>query len=353
MAKRYALFLFLLASCVDPFATETKKESDRFTIEGSITNQSPPYQLKITKSANYTQNIDGITRYVSGAVVKVCDDEGACTPYFETAVGRYQTAVGAPSGVVGKSYHVEITTADGIRIFSYPEAMLLAPPITNVYAEYDPTSLIEEGFQVYLDVQDPGDTPNYYKWESLGFTPYSKYCFSMESEQSIFSIASDKIINGNLLSRVPIKKVPFNSTTHYVLQVYQVALSADAYAFLDGIRKQVQSTGSIFDPPPSFLRGNLYNPDDTGNEILGYFLVGGTSRQDLVLDRSTTGMFPSPYIGTVDDPLYCGDPCNIACATFGGGTCGVRPCPPDCATLPGKTNIAPPSWPFPHLPCGD
>ncbi|HTE32755.1 MAG TPA: DUF4249 domain-containing protein [Chryseolinea sp.] len=354
MLTRYApVVLISFLSCVDPFSTETKKESDRYIIEGTFSNQAPPYSLKITKSANYSQNLDGITRYVSGATVQAFDAEGNCTPYFEVETGRYQTAVGATPGEIGKSYHLEITTPDGSRIFSHPEQMIDSPPITSVYAEFDPSTIIDEGFSVYLDVKDPADEKNYYKWETIGYYPYSQYCFTLEGERSIFAIESDKTVDGNILSRVPIKHIAFNSTTNYVLQVYQLALSAGAYEFLDGIKKQVQSTGSIFDPPPSFLRGNLYNPDDDLDIVLGYFIVAGASRKDLVLDRSTTGQFPHPYIGTIDEPLYCGDPCNQLCVGFGGGTCGNRPCPPDCANLPGKTNIAPDAWPLTHHPCGD
>jgi hypothetical protein len=349
----YFLLSLLIIGCVDPFSTETRKDSDHYTIEGGITDQAPPYKIQITKSANYSQNLDGITRYVSGATINVCDEEGNCIPFFEVSAGKYETAVGATPGEIGRQYHVEITTADNVRIFSNPEKMMASPPITAVYSEFDPATVIEEGFQIYLDVEDPSDERNYYKWETRGYEPYSRFCFSVKNEESIFSIESDKIINGNLLSRVPITKISFHSTTLYVLEVYQLALSAGAYEFLDGIKKQVESTGSIFDPPPSFLRGNLYNIDDPTVEVLGYFIVAGTSRKDLVLDRSTTGLFPMPYIGIADTPLYCGDPCDPLCVGFGGGNCGFRPCPPDCANLKGKTNIAPDSWPLPHEECGD
>jgi hypothetical protein len=347
------LLAVLLTTCVDPFSTETKKQSSQITVEGQITSGPPPYNIKITESANYSRNLDGITRYVSGANVQVCDDEGNCIPFFEVEAGRYQTAVGAPQGEIGKSYHVEITIGDNMHIRSTPEPMIDSPPITNVYAEYDPATIHSEGFQVYIDVQDPAEQRNYYKWETRGFQPYSQYCFSIESERSIFAIESDKLVNGNMLSRVPVKRIGFKTTTFYVLEVYQLAISAAAYDFLDGVKKQVESTGSIFDPPPSFIRGNLYNADDRSTEVLGYFIVAGASQKDLVLDRTSTGLIPSPFIGLVPEPVYCGDPCNPLCVAFGGGTCGFRPCPPDCAYLPGKTNIAPASWPFVHQPCGD
>jgi hypothetical protein len=342
-----------LLACVDPFQTAIHEEGERYVVEGEITNQNGPFKLQITRTANYSRKLDGITTYVSGAQAQVCDDEGNCFPYFEVEKGRYQTAVNTIQPEPGKSYHLEISLPDGSRIRSHDEKMLPSPDITEAYFEFDPSTLQSDGFQIYVDVNDPAGQRNYYKWETSAYYPYSTYCFSVDQERSIDNIASDQNINGNVLSRKHITAVPFNSTTFSVVEVYQLALTPNAYEFLSAIKKQVQSSGSIFDPPPSFIRGNLYNPDDENDEVLGYFIVAGTSQKDVVIDRSKTGLFPDYYTELEKEPLYCGDPCNLLCVSFGGGKCGVRPCPPDCAYLPGKTNIAPKSWPLNHHPCGE
>lgn len=352
MLKRTSYLLFiLLISCVDPFSTGTTKETDRFVVEGSITNQLPPYVLKISKSANFSQGLDGIPRYVSGAAAKICDNYGNCIPYFEVEKGRYQTANNVAVGVVGNTYHVEITTSDGKRFFSYPEEMVASPPMERGYFEFDPNDVLSKGFNVYVDVNDPVDEQNYYKWETENYYQYSSFCFSKFYERNVQFIASDRTINGNRLSRAQVAVVPFNSSSTWIVQVYQLALSGSAFNFLEQVKKQANTTGSIFDPPPTFLRGNFYNPDNEKDEVLGYFLVAGVSRLDLVIDRTGTGKFPSPSFILRQDPLYCGEPCDPNCVERAGGTCGDRPCPPDCANIPGNTNIAPAAWPFPHREC--
>jgi Domain of unknown function (DUF4249) len=355
MIRRYSVFIFIfLLACVDPFSTQTEKESDRIVVEGEITDQAPPYNIRLTTTSNYSQTLDGIIHYVSGAQISVCDDDGACIPFFEVDKGRYQTAVNAARGKIGKSYHVEILTAEGKHIFSKPETMIPSPPVTKVYFEYDLSTLSSEGFHVYIDTDDPADARNYYKWETIGYDPYSQYCFNKISDKPLELIASDERANGKAISRLQVRRVPYNTTAFYVLEVYQLALSPGAYAYLNSVKKQIQSTGSIFDPPPSFIRGNLYNTEDESENVLGYFVAAGTSRKDLVIDRTSTvvGAYPRPFVSPVAEPQYCGDPCNLLCVAWTGGKCGNRPCPPDCAFLPNVTNIAPDAWPLPHHPCG-
>jgi hypothetical protein len=348
-----SLFIIVVAGCVDPYHVATRATSPRLVVEGFITNGTPPYEVTLTESANYSKELDGITRYVSGASIQICDDTGVCNPLVEVSKGKYKTALDATPGVVGKSYHVEITTPDGRIIFSRPEMLKTPPPIKRVYYEYDVSTVLTEGFKVYIDTEDPAGERNYYKWETESYFPYSRFCFTREVEKDINYIASDKNVDGNTLSRIRVKNVPLTSTSYWVVQVYQFSLSAEAFSFFDGIKKQINSKGSIFDAPPSYLRGNLYNRNDPDEVVLGYFFASAATRMDVAVNRADPNVSPRPSSQIVSDPLYCGDPCNQDCVTRGGGTCGTRPCPPDCASLPGKTNIAPDAWPLPHQSCGN
>ncbi len=314
----------------------------------------PPYSVTLSTTANFNQELDGIPRMISGASVQVCDDEDNCIPFFEVARGQYSTAMNATPGEVGKTYHVEITLADGTNIASQPETMKAPVPIERVYWEYDPATVVETGFTVYVDTEDLKGEKNYYKWETDNYYPYSeRFCFTRFYERNVQFISSDKNVDGNLISRMPVKVVAYSSTSMFVSQVYQLTISARAYEFLDNIKKQANTSGSIFDPPPGFLRGNLFNVNDSGNEVLGYFIVAAASRKDVVIDRSVPDSEPRPFVFPVKEPLYCGDPCDPLCVSYGGGTCGNRPCPPDCVDLPGITNIAPEAWPYPHQECGN
>ena len=132
-----------------------------------------------------------------------------------------------------------------------------------------------------------------------------------------------------------------------------MALSASAYTFLNNLEKQINVEGSIFDPPPSFLRGNILNIEQPEKIALGYFYVAGVAESDIAIDRSQVGKNPDIFIGLQPDPLYCGDPCDPMCVTFGGGKCGVKPCPPECNSMPDITYIPPNAWPLPYKRCDE
>lgn len=343
-----------MCNCVDPFSTPVTRELTAYVIDGKITDLDPPYKVTVMESSNYSSRFDGYTRFVSEATVQVCDDLGNCIPFYEMEKGRYESASNVPKGVPGRSYHVEIQTKEGKKIYSEPELLRKSPPIREVYYEYDINTVQKEGFDVYLDTDDPAEEKNFYKWESIGYFPYSSQCFHIIASDPYPLIASDKNTNGNTISRLKVRNVSFNRRDHYVVEVYQYALSQRAYDFVSHVKTQITSVGSIFDPPPSFIRGNLYNPEDPDEVVLGYFVVAGVYRKGVAIDRAIGGLTPFPSSKPLEPtPCYCGVPCPASCE--GGASnpckCGDPPCPPECDGKPGLTSVAPPEWPLPHNPC--
>ena len=126
-----------------------------------------------------------------------------------------------------------------------------------------------------------------------------------------------------------------------------------AYDFLKNLNDQINLTGSIFDPPPTFIRGNIQNDEDPDDIILGYFIVAGTSKIEIAVDRSIPENAPTHYATILDPPLYCGDPCDFVCVTMAGGICGLPPCPPACNNLPYVTYQPPDSWPLDENICDE
>lgn len=352
MGPQFLWILFFATGCIDPFAVQITEQPEQYVVYGRITDQEPPYKVVISKTSNYSRNIDGFTQYISEATVQVCDNLGNCIPFFEMAKGQYETTLQAPRGIVGRFYHVEIVTKEGARIESKEEELIASPPITAVYYEYDINSVQLDGFQAYLDTNDPANEKNYYKWETTSYYPYSTQCFYKIEGASYPLIASDQNTNGNSLSRVFLRDVTFNRRDYFVVEAHQFALSQEAYQFWNEIKKQVDATGSIFDPPPSYIRGNLFHPDDEGKNVLGYFMVAGVSVKGVAIDRAVGELTPIPQSKElVPAPCYCGIPCPGSCGPFNPCKCGDPPCPPECSLVPGVTSVAPKDWPLPHDPC--
>ncbi len=337
-----------LTSCIDPFETQVEQGESRLVVQGHITSAAGPYQVVLSYSGNYSQLVDGVAEFISGAYVCIHDDQGDCSELFEGSTGVYKSWDDNFTGVIGRSYYLEVILPNGKRYLSRPEKMIPPPEISTVYYEFKTeTNLQPEGFYVYIDVKDPADQVNFYKWETVSWYLYSwDPCWKRIPDFSPFNIESDKNINGNKIARKLVKIVPYNSRFPYVVTVNQLGLSENAFDYLDNLSDHINLSGSIFDPPPGFIRGNIQNDEDPEEVVLGYFYAAGTSSIEVAVDRSIPEKSPTGYYQIENAPLYCGDPCDWLCVTFAGGKCGLPPCPPECNELPNITYKPPESWPY-------
>ena len=352
----FSLYLAMMCSgCIDPYETIVEEGEQRLVVQGEITSADGPYQVVLSYSGNYSKLVDGVTEFISDAYVCIHDDHGNCSELFEDTRGIYKTLDNGFKGEIGHSYYVEIILPNGKRYLSEPELMIRPPEISRIYAEYhEETDLDPEGFYVYVDVEDPSDQVNFYKWETVSWYLYSwDPCWRRVPDFSPFNIESDKNINGNKIARQLVKIVPYNGRLPYVVTTYQLGLSEPAYNFLKNLNDQINLTGSIFDPPPTFIWGNIKNVEDPDEIVLGYFIAAGTTNIEIAVDRSVPDKAPSYYSPILDPPLYCGDPCDYLCVAFAGGICGLPPCPPACNDLPNITYKPPESWPLVENICDE
>ena len=56
----------------------------------------------------------------------------------------------------------------------------------------------------------------------------------------------------------------------YSINVKQYALSHEAYLFFEKIKKNTEQLGSIFDPQPSELQGNIHCITNPAETVVGY-----------------------------------------------------------------------------------
>ena len=84
------------------------------------------------------------------------------------------------------------------------------------------------------------------------------------------------------------------------LQIYQHSITKEAYTFFAAIEQQENSQGGIFDPPPAALAGNLYNPEDPDEQVIGIFDASVVSSYEVVID-SADSPYPIPEFVYFDD----------------------------------------------------
>ncbi len=322
MLRKLIYILFLLTgSCIDPYRVDVPEGQQLLTVEGLIHTGPGPHAITLTRSATYGSVFESLIRPVTGATVVIRDTEGRITFLAEGPEGRgnYFT----PSefqAEIGQSYTLQIQTVDGKMYTSLPERVESVPDIEGitvntvtvpVEGETNPRS----GVQLISEINDPADQNNFYFWRISPivyilktrpdlFTPrpspefpdriifpkpccYICYRTEITGSRNLF-IAQDDDFNG-LTTRIPaafIEDDGLRFVDKLRVDLKQYAISQEAYRFLRLVKQQAGVNGSIFDPPPATIRGNMISLDDPEEVVLGYFMAGGESMKRIYISKS-------------------------------------------------------------------
>jgi hypothetical protein len=101
-------------------------------------------------------------------------------------------------------------------------------------------------------------------------------------------VETDFLFNG-LSTLIPIHKIKDDGRRfgeRYRLEMKQYSIPEDAYKFLQLVKQQLQISGSVFDPLPATIRGNMESQTDENEIVLGYFLALDEKSKVVYVNRS-------------------------------------------------------------------
>ena len=349
MKRVFYLLLFLPLACIDPYEVNVAEGPQLLTVEGVLTTGEGPHEIRLTRGATYGSVFEGLVRPVRDATVVIRDNFGNVTFLSEDVEdrGTYLTPDGFKA-VVGRSYTLQIELIEGAVYNSLPERVNSVPQIENldfsvlripVEGELNDRS----GVQIVADVADPADQDNFYYWRTGESTFILKtrpdlftirppdaddrdpdpkdcceFCFQTEfySNAGIY-IANDASFNG-LNTQLPVGFIEDDGIRFietYRTEIRQISVSPEAYRFLRLVKQQSEISGSVFDPPPANIRGNIISLDNPDEVVLGYFMAGGEATEEIYINGSDMS-FRQP----------------------------VSIIPDDCRVLPNTTTETPDDW---------
>lgn len=186
------MYLFLNA-CISPLDISTSFH-EQLVVEGMITDQPGPYEVKISKTISVQSQL-GAPTGVSGATVVIKDDQGNSETLDEKSSGSYYT--NTFEGEVGKTYSISITTREGNTYESIPEKMLPVgdfrnlsyefvqneppPPVfveqqrlppgqeySNFFLDKGPGATSTNGFKIYIDSEVLPEQEGRVRWRWTG-----------------------------------------------------------------------------------------------------------------------------------------------------------------------------------------
>lgn len=308
MKNRYGIICLLLwlftSSCVEPFETPAiESPNGLLVVEGFLNSSSGPTVVTVSRTQNLA-DADSLL-YEIGAQVRIESERGITYPLSETGNGTYSSP--AVPVQPGEKYRLLIRTRNSQEYVSELVSALQAPPIDTVGWRAE-----NNGIRIFVSTQDRENNTQYYRWafeETWEYrTPYQllynlvggepvyppepreniNRCWTTEKPGTIL-IGSSAALNDNLIYEFPITFLPQESikiNTKYSVLVRQYALSKEAYDYWLNLKKNTENLGSLFDPQPSQVIGNIRCVSQPEETVLGYFDVTAATEKRIFIRQN-------------------------------------------------------------------
>ncbi len=325
--------LVWIAACKKPYAPSiTASNVNYLVVEGVISTGQDSTIIKLSRTVKLSGNAS--TNPELNAQVSVEDNKGNTFRMTELANGQYQLA--SLDFDKTANFRLRIITADSKIYLSDFVAEKDTPPIDSIGF-----IIQSDGVQLYANTHDPNNNTRYYRWdyvETWQFHAQYKSDFITDGQELVLRTAAQQIYScfGNnnsssitlgssaklqqdIIYQNPITQVPSTSEkleSKYSILVKQYALTADAFNFWQNLKKNTEQLGSIFDPQPSNLNGNIRCITNPTEPVIGYISVTNIQQKRIFIDNSQLPLAWRPSY-----PYQCEMDSNFFCALLGGGTC--------------------------------
>jgi len=297
------LLLSFLWSCeTEIFDFKTQNLSNAIVVFGEVTNVPGPYIFRLNYTSGYTA-YDATQFYgqaVGNAKVVILQDGKDEVVLKETKAGVYQT----PNGFVGKigsTYQLKIKTADGLEIQSAPEKLIAPSTFSQMDYDFVPANKVENmRFDVHLKIKDVKNTEDFYvvkRQDYIQFLttcpppppppapvpPCNCKCWQAPPNSQV-SLVNDFLTDGQELT-LDTKSVNYHDFTDWVIQFDLYHVPSNYYTYWKRLEEQRQIGGGLFDKIPAQVLGNLTCTSNADQQVLGYFVVAGRTKNRLKIDR--------------------------------------------------------------------
>lgn len=310
------LVLLLATGCLKELDFALGEQENELVVYGILTDQPGRHRVNITRTNPFETQVAPAP--VSGAVLTLEDGQSRQYPFVEIEPGVYQLADTLFKAEAGERYALEVRLADGQ---AYRSEWGLTPKRVKPDSAYAGRVERERKTQLelYIDVPIPADpTGVFLRWEvtrvwrrtsvdlATVFQDYFRFrapkvCYMTEApnpndlqlfgskRQGDFSLRRQAILN------LPLDEKFFERN---VFQVLQYRITEEAFNYWNDIKRVNNPEGTIFDPPPATVRGNIYSKQDPQVRILGFFEVAAV---DTVYTSVTSSLFLPTF---VPDPCF-------------------------------------------------
>lgn len=282
------VLLFFTDSCIEPFSPpEVNSVENHLVVDGFLNVGRDTSRIELSRTQNVNQTAGPVIE--SGADVAVEAESGEVYPFTESRPGHY-TLSPKQYNTAGK-YRLNIKTKDGKSYSSDYVTVSVTPAIDSITNKYDG---IQDAMIFYVNAHDAQGKTQFYRWkyeETWEYrSPYTSFievidkkyvtrskdisqCWGNTKSGSILLGTTVKLTS-DVIKDLPLFRVPISTNKlfiKYSVRVRQYGLSREAFEYWTSLSKTTQGTGSLFDPQPSQVTGNIKNPGNPKDLVFGYF----------------------------------------------------------------------------------
>lgn len=281
MIRKLAYLLIVstvFAACEKIVEVDLPSEDPRLVIEGQITDQRVPWQVRLTLSQPYFDQDEA--EAISNAVVRITGTDGSDVLLTHTDTGMFVSA-DTQQCVVGESYTLSVDYQGENYIAS--ETMKNAFELDTLAGFFLPpdVSFFPSGIYVFVQGQTDPTQDNYYIFRTYKNDSFTSEDLDNDEFGSVSLLNSTFDVN-DIVGEVSRGFLPRPILTDVEegdkVMVEQFAVTLDYFQYILDLNAQQSRSGTPFDPPPANPNNNI------SNGALGYFSVANKKEDSIIIE---------------------------------------------------------------------
>ncbi len=301
--KIVAFFVLLFSSCKEEFTPSTiAGKRDLMVIEGYIDTSGDTTVIKLSRTADLQDKFSNTPE--AGAYVLITGEDGSSVSAKSDAQGICSLLVGNLNSM--QKYRLNVKTGTGKEYQTDFLENKQTPEIDTIGYK-----IKDIGLQIFVNTNDPSSQTKYYNWTyeetwevippyqtTLGYVDervidkrehfYPKRCWQSSTSTEIV-LGTSAALSESKLMEEPITYVKGNSEkidALYSIKIRQFGITKEGYEYLKKMKQNTEQIGTIFDPQPSELKGNIYCTSNPKESVIGFMSSGRVTEKRVFIHRS-------------------------------------------------------------------
>ncbi|MGK7393603.1 MAG: DUF4249 domain-containing protein [Candidatus Cyclobacteriaceae bacterium M3_2C_046] len=305
----YMLVLLFYGSCIDPYQPpEITLTESYLVIDGFLNaNDTSTVYLSRTQPLSENENASFEPTFQSGedrAQVWVEQENDTRLVFESVGAGLY---ILPPADLdFNQKVRLHVKNFDGKEYVSDYVPITQSPAIDSISWKVE-----DNGVQLYVTTHDPANESKYYRWQfeetwrfNSAFNSQFVYveeldtiefrweniyvCWRDDYSNDIY-VGSSERLSEDVIFEYPLNHIRGSSPRikiKYSILVKQNVLTKEGFDYYENLKSNTESLGSLFDPQPFQLTGNIQNINDSEEPVIGFFSAGTVAEKRIFISRN-------------------------------------------------------------------